>query len=126
VSEWILPAIFGFGAGILAAWGVGGGTLLLLGMTLFLEVEGRTAGAINLLFFLPTAALSLLGHGRRGYLDAAVWRAAAPWATLCAAAGAFAAQHLDTQLLRRPFGLFLLWAGVSLLRKTWRERKRKQ
>ena len=47
--NWLLPFLCGLGAGILSAWGVGGGTLLLLVMTLFLGVDQATAQGINLL-----------------------------------------------------------------------------
>ena len=106
-----LPILCGLGTGILSAWGVGGGTLLLLCMTLFLGVDQRQAQAVNLLFFLPTAAAGLLIHRKNGYLDAPTVKTAAPPGVLAAEA------------LRIPFGLFLLWAGVSLLWKTWRENK---
>ena len=56
MTDWLIPLLCGLGAGILSAWGVGGGTLLLLVMTLVLDVDQRTAQGINLLFFLPTAA----------------------------------------------------------------------
>lgn len=36
VTAWLLPLAVGFATGILSAWGVGGGTLLLLCMTLLL------------------------------------------------------------------------------------------
>ena len=60
--EWLLPFLFALGTGVLSSWGVGGGTLLLVCMTLFLGVEHREAQAINLLFFLPTAGISLFFH----------------------------------------------------------------
>ena len=69
MTEWLLPFLCGLGASIISAWGVGGGTLLLLVMTLFLGVDQRTAQGINLLFFLPTAASALVCHIRNGYLD---------------------------------------------------------
>ena len=120
MREILLPVLCGLGTGILSAWGVGGGTLLLLCMTLFLGVEQREAQAINLLFFLPTAGVSLLFHRKNGYLDAPAIRTAAPPAVLAALAGALLALELDAEALRAPFGLFLLWAGGSLLWKTWR------
>ena len=116
----LLPLLCGLGTGVLSAWGVGGGTLLLLCMTLFLGVEARQAQAINLAFFLPTAAAGLFLHRKNGYLDAPVIRTAAPPAVLAALAGALLALELDAEALRAPFGLFLLWAGGSLLWKTWR------
>ena len=60
MTEWVLPLAVGTATGILSAWGVGGGTLLLLVMTLFLGVDQRTAQGINLLYFLPTAGAGLL------------------------------------------------------------------
>ena len=120
MKDILLPILCGLSTGILSAWGVGGGTLLLLCMTLFLGVEARQAQAINLAFFLPTAAAGLLLHRKNGYLDAPAIRTAAPPAVLAALAGALLALELDAEALRAPFGLFLLWAGGSLLWKTWR------
>lgn len=117
MTDWLLPLAAGFGAGILSAWGVGGGTLLLLIMTLFLGVDQRTAQGINLLYFLPTAAMGLIWHRQNGLLDKAVLRRTVPWALATAAAGAWAATALDVTLLRRPFGLFLLAAAVLTLRQ---------
>jgi len=112
--EW-LPFCFGLATGILSAWGVGGGTLLLLLMTLFLDVDPVTARAINLLYFLPVAAVSLLQHRKNGYLDREAFRAAAPWGAVTALLAAGFSLRADTDLLRRPFGVLLLLAAGSLL-----------
>ena len=111
MTAWLLPVLAGFCTGILSAWGVGGGTLLLLLMTLFFGVAQADAMAINLLYFLPTAAMGLLYHRKNGLLDRAVLRSAVPWGTLAATA-------VDTDLLRRPFGIYLLLAAGSLLLRT--------
>lgn len=120
MTDWILPFLCGLGASILSAWGVGGGTLLLLVMHLFLGVEQRAAQGINLLFFLPTAAAALFCHAKHGYLDRPTLKAAIPMAVLAALAGAWLATALPPEQLRKPFGVYLLLSGVSLLlpRKT--------
>ena len=115
MTQWLLRALCGLVTGILSVWGVGGGTLLLLCMTLFFGVEQRTAQAINLLYFLPTAGVSLFAHRKNGYLDRCALRAAIPLGTLCALAAALLTTALDSSALRRPFGLFLLYAGLSVL-----------
>lgn len=120
--DWILPFLCGLGASVLSAWGVGGGTLLLLIMTLLLGVDQRTAQGINLLFFLPAAASALLCHRKNGYLDRPTLRAAIPPAAAFALLGAWIATAVDADVLRRPFGVYLLLAGVSLL---WPQEKRK-
>ena len=115
----------GFGAGILSAWGVGGGTLLLLVMTLILGVPQQQAAAVNLLYFLPTAAMGVIAHKRNGLLETEALKSAIPWGTMAAAAGALAATAVDTAILRRLFGAYLLLAAAGSLRQLWRERRRK-
>ena len=118
MTDWLIPFLCGLGASILSAWGVGGGTLLLLVMTLLLDVDQRTAQGINLLYFLPTAATALPAHAKNGYIE----KAALPPAILAGLAGtalaAWAATGMDVELLRRCFGVFLLLIGVrELFRK---------
>ena len=117
MTAWLLPVLAGFCTGILSAWGVGGGTLLLLVMTLFLGVDQRTAQGINLLYFLPTAGVGLLFHRKAGMLDKQALRQAIPWGVATAALGAWCATAMDTELLRRPFGVYLLVMGVITLIK---------
>ena len=105
----------GFGAGILSAFGIGGGTLLLLVMTLFLGVADDTARCINLLYFLPTALGSLSYHQKNGYLQKDLIRTAVPFGILLTIVGAVAAALLDTAMLRKAFGVYLLLAGLSVL-----------
>ena len=118
VTDFFLPLLCGFGAAIISAWGVGGGTLLLLVMTLFLGVDQRTAQGINLLFFLPTALSALICHAKAGFLDRPTLKAAIPFAVIAALLGSWLATTLDVELLRRPFGIYLLVSGVSLLLPT--------
>lgn len=117
-----MPLLLGFATGILSSWGVGGGTLLLLCMTLFLQVEQRTAQAINLLFFLPTAGVGLLFHKKNGYIHRETWRNAALPGVLGALAGAGVALWMEPGWLRPVFGVFLLYAGGSMLVNLWRSR----
>lgn len=121
MTDWLLPLLCGFGAAVISAWGVGGGTLLLLVMTLFLGVDQRTAQGINLLFFLPTALSALICHWKGGYLDRPTLKTAVPVAVPAALLGAWVATAVDVELLRRPFGVYLLLSGLSLI---WPKKKR--
>ena len=47
MKDFFLPALVGFFTGILSAWGIGGGTLLLLVMTLFLGVDQLSAQGLG-------------------------------------------------------------------------------
>ena len=118
MTAWLLPLLAGFGTGILSAWGVGGGTLLLLIMTLFLGVDQTTAQAINLLYFLPSAGVALVSHRKNGLLEKEAVKAAVPAGLAAAAAAVWVATAVDVAVLRRPFGVFLLFTGVMTLFQT--------
>ena len=123
MMQWIIPVLAGFGTGILSVWGVGGGTLLLLIMTLFLGVDQTTAQGINLLYFLPTAGMGLLFHRKNGLLDKQVIRRAVPVGLPAAAVAAWLANAVDVTILRKPFGVFLLFVGMTTL---WQPKAQKK
>ena len=102
MKDIVLPLLAGMGCGVLSAWGVGGGTLLLLVMTLFFGVDQAAAQGVNLLYFLPTAAMGLIWHRQNGLLDKALLRRTVPWALVTAAAASWAATALDVTLLAAP------------------------
>lgn len=104
--------------GILSGFGVGGGTLLLIYMTLFAGLEQTQAQGINLLYFLPTAALALPAHIKNGFIEKPVLFPSILSGLVCAALAAWTATRLEVTLLHRLFGGFLLYVGISeLLRK---------
>ena len=117
MRDWLIPALVGCGTGILSSWGVGGGTLLLLVMTLVLDVPAGDAMAVNLLYFLPTAGMGLVQHRKNGLLDRDVLRTAAPWGAASALAAALLATAVNVSLLRRPFGAYLLLSAAATLRR---------
>lgn len=123
MTNFILPLLIGFGTGILSAWGVGGGTLLLLCMTLFLGVDQATAQGINLLYFLPTAGMGLYWHKKNGLLEKDVLRHAIPLGAMAAIAAAWIATSVDTAVFRKPFGIYLLITGIMTLFQTKKSRK---
>lgn len=99
--------------GILSGFGIGGGSLLMVWMTAVLQLEQRTAQAINLLFFLPAAAFSLIFHVKGRQIE---WKATIPAALAglgTAALSAWIATMIDAGILRKIFGVFLLFVGAS-------------
>lgn len=116
--SFFIPLLAGALTGVLSGFGIGGGTLLLIYMTTFAQVIQDAAQGINLLYFLPTAATALVSHKKNGYLQK---EAAVPaiWLGLVGTAlAAWLATSLDVALLRKCFGVYLLYVGcVELFRK---------
>ena len=115
LNDWILPLLLGAATGVLSGFGVGGGTLLLVVMTAFLGVEQRQAQGINLLYFLPAGLMALPRHWKNGYIEKPALLPAICAGLVCAALSAWAATALDTGLLRKCFGAFLIVLGLREL-----------
>lgn len=95
--------------------GLGGGFILVVWLTLFMDVEQKAAQGINLLFFLPIALISLIIHWKNGLVNKKLVKKYALWGIIGAAVGTFAAQHISNDFLRMIFSLFLLGFGFREL-----------
>ena len=111
----VLAVLVGFLTGILSGFGIGGGSLLILYLTAFGGVDQYAAGGINLLYFLCCAPAALISHIRHRRV---AWQAVL-WCTLAGAltslAAAWIASAVSTDLLRRLFGVLLLYIGAREL-----------
>lgn len=122
MSGWIPALLVGTATGVLSGFGVGGGSLLLIYITNFAGLEQNLAQGINLLYFLPTAAVALPTHFKNGYIDKKSVLPAILAGLAGTALASWIATSLETELLRKCFGVFLLYIGLrELFRKTPKE-----
>ena len=105
----LLNFLVGLATGVLSGFGIGGGSLLILWLTGVAGVPQFRAGGLNLLYFICCAPTALLSHIKNKLVE---WRAVL-W---CTAAGvptsvlaAVLASWVDTDWLRRGFGVLLLY-----------------
>ena len=110
-----IALIVGAALGFLAGLGVGGGSLLILWLTLVLKIPADTAAGINLLFFVPTAVTASLFRLKQGKLDFPRILPALLAGVATAGVLTVVARSLDTELLRKPFGILLLVTGLREL-----------
>ena len=91
---------------------MGGGSLLLLYMTQLAHISQVQAQGINLLYFLPTAAAALPAHYKNGFLEKSAILPAVAAGLVGTALAAWVATSIDVALLRKLFGLFLIFVGI--------------
>lgn len=120
-----IPFIFiiGTALGLLAGLGVGGGSVLILWLTLVLHMPQQTAKGINLLFFLPAAIISCFIRWRQGKLSFKKVLPAMAAGAVSALIFTWLSDQLPIDLLRAPFGILLLFTGAREL--FYRPRKAK-
>ena len=118
----LLGAVLGFLTGL----GTGGGSLLLLWLTLVLGMDPQTARTVNLMFFIPAAVTASLVRLYRGGIPFRKIILPALAGCVSAAVFAVAGSHMDTEHLRKAFGVLLILTGVrELLYRPQRLRKPK-
>ena len=101
--------------GFLSGLGTGGGSLLLLWLTMVVGMPQQDARMVNLLFYLPAALITLLLRKKQGLLP--VKPLLPGMAAGCAAAFLFSRLEniLDAVLMKKAFGVLLLFLGIREL-----------
>lgn len=115
LNSFPIALLVGTVLGFLAGLGVGGGSLLILWLTLIQNVDPRVARTVNLLFFLPTALIASVFRWKQGSLT---FQKIAPAIVAgCATAIAFASisQKIAPDILKKSFGVLLLIIGLREL-----------
>ena len=95
-------------SGIVSGLGMGGGTILILIFTIFLNIDQHIAQATNLIFFIPTAIIASYINKKQKLLDVKTGIIVGIVGALGAVIGAIISNKLNAQSLRKYFGLFLM------------------
>ena len=119
----LLAILIGLVLGFLAGLGVGGGSLLILWLTLFSNVDPPTARAINLMFFLAAAGSVCLFRWRKGDLEIKTILPAIISGCIAAGLCSWIGTQIDQRILKQIFGGLLLITGLREL--FYRPRKAK-
>ena len=105
--------IIGILSGIAASMGLGGGFILLIYLSVFTEITQNVAQGINILFFLPIAFISVIIHLKNKLIDIRTVIRYGLAGLIGAVAGSFLSAYLDTGILRKLFGAFLIIIGLK-------------
>jgi len=109
---WIGYAITGFLAGTISGMGIGGGALLIPALGIFFGMGQQSAQSINLLYFIPTAAIAVFTHRKKGNIETKGLLKLVLFGLIGATIGASLAIRIDAEILKRVFGFFLLAMGT--------------
>jgi uncharacterized membrane protein YfcA len=108
--ELILIGIVG---GVISGMGVGGGTLLIPLLTLFMGFSQQSAQGVNLVAYLPAAVSALIVYYKAGKLNLRFSLKLLIPGAVGAAAGALLALVLPADYLRLIFGIALLILSIQ-------------
>lgn len=120
--------IIGLISGIVGGLGMGGGTILILLLTLISNVEQHIAQGINVIFFVPTAIAAIIMMVKNKNIKFKIGVPIFLWGLLGAFIGATISSNLEVGILRKCFGVFLIIIAIyqtySFYKRYRNEKKR--
>ena len=99
-------------SGIISGLGMGGGTILIIILTNLLNFEQHIAQANNLLFFIPTSIAAILVHIKNKNISIKTVLKMLPTCIIGAIIGSYVSVKVESQKLKKIFGIFLLCIGM--------------
>lgn len=113
----MLLIIIGFFSGIIGGMGMGGGTILIPALILFLNIDPKIAQSVNLLSSVPMTIFALIIHIKNKNVILSLVIPIAIFGVAGAIAGSFLANYVSSETLRKVFGVFLLIVGILEVKK---------
>lgn len=110
--EILILILFGLIGGLLGGMGMGGGTLLIPLLTIFLDIEQQVAQGINLIAFVPMSIVALIIHTKNKLVDYKIGLPIVIAGVFSSVGGAFLADATNSQNLKVYFGIFLIILGI--------------
>jgi uncharacterized membrane protein YfcA len=108
-----ISMLAGLLTGVISAWGIGGGSLLILYMSVFAGLTQQAAQGVNLVYFLPTSATALYSHLKNKLIEKTLAWPAIVTGTLATLATSFLVTNIDTHLMKKLFGAFVILVGLT-------------
>ena len=108
----MIEILIGFISGIVSGTGMGGGTILILCLSIFLGINQKIAQATNLIFFIPTSIAAIYINIKQKKINLKVSKNIILCGIIGATIGATIAKNIDTRILRKSFGIFLAFIAI--------------
>lgn len=124
----MLEVLIGMVSGVVSGTGMGGGTILILLLTLFMGINQHVAQATNLVFFIPTSISAIIMNIKEKNVNLRIGIQVSLFGIVGAIIGAIISSGLEVNMLRKYFGIFLAIIGIfqiySLIKEYIFERNR--
>ena len=115
--------LIGVVSGVFSGIGMGGGTILIFLLIMFVGLEQHIAQATNLIYFVPTAISAIIVNYREKNINTKL----AIFISICgiigAIIGAIVSVNTDVEKLRKLFGVFLAVIAIHEIYTLIREYK---
>ena len=120
-----LLILFGVIGGIFGGMGMGGGTMLIPLLTIFLNFSQKVSQGFNIFSFLVMAVFALIIHIKNGLVDIKSVIPIVLSGILFSLGGAYLANLVKGNVLKIIFGVFLILLAIFEIFKLFKENETK-
>lgn len=118
--------IFGIVSGTIAALGMGGGTVLILLLSLFSNLKQHLIQGTNLIVFIPTSIVAIYMNVKNKSIDYNLSKIFIIFGIVGAILGSILSFKIESKTLKKYFGLFLLLIAIFESYSFFRQYKEKK
>ena len=108
----MIEVLIGLISGIISGTGMGGGTILILLLSIFMGLDQHVAQATNLVFFVPTAIAAIFISLKKKIIDLRAGVVVIIVGVVGSTIGAIISSKMNVNLLKKFFGIFLLIIAI--------------
>lgn len=109
----IITIVASFISGLVCSMGFGGGSILIIYLTSYLNMPQKEAQGINLIFFIPSAIYSVIKYNKDNLIDKKIAKPFIFWGISGVAIGYLIINILPTDYLGKIFGCLLILIGLK-------------
>ena len=121
----MLEILFGFVSGIFTGMGMGGGTILILLLSGFMNLNQYLAQGTNLIFFIPTSISSIVINIREKNVDFKLAKVIILCGIIGTIIGTIIAKQINSVGLKKVFAIFILSIALYEIYRIFKENKGK-
>ena len=120
----MIELFYGIIAGIVTGLGMGGGTILILLLTLFTESNQHVIQATNLIFFIPSSIAAIIGNIKERNINYKLAIYISFFGVVGAVIGTIFSKNIESESLKKYFAIFIILIAFFELYKLFKENKK--
>lgn len=126
----VFRILAGLVGGVVGGMGMGGGTLLIPILTIFLSFTQLQAQGINLIAFIPMSIVAIILHTKNKLIKFKESWLLAVFGAITSFLSALVATNLKNSVLKKLFAIFLIglgiWQAVEVIKQIKKNKKQKE
>lgn len=117
----MVEILIGVVSGIVTGIGMGGGTILILLLSIIWKYNQHVAQATNLIFFIPTSIISIIVNLKEKNINIKLASILSVFGIIGAGIGAYIGNSIEVNKLKKGFAVFLIIIAIHEVYSLYKE-----